>query len=123
MRVMKGASAAGLLIPAMMSYETSSHIKSYNALAASPAGDLQSLYAMRDIPQLVLNVTTNAYKSTRNMVYKRIETEGGLTIAAITAANIAVYVLWKVAPSAFMVRFVTFISLADVSVHNNMTVY
>lgn len=41
-----------------------------------------------------------------SFILERKASEGSSTVAKITMANIAVYIMWKLAPAAFMVRFV-----------------
>lgn len=67
------------------------------------------------VPALLLNenlenLVEDSKLVIRNVAFtlaEAINSEGGQTLLYITAANTAVYLLWKVAPTSFMLRFVT----------------
>lgn len=61
-------------------------------------------FSLADTPKLVTETASELYSQARQFVVKRVNSEGGASVVYITAANIAVYLLWKGAPTNFMVR-------------------
>lgn len=58
-----------------------------------------------DVPQLITETFRGIYHRTKHGIATQLDTEGGTSVIYITAANIAVYLLWKGAPSSFMYRY------------------
>lgn len=65
----------------------------------------QNSFAISDVPVIMKDTFSSIYGRTKDGVTRELNSEGGRAVLYITAANFAVYILWKRAPSAFMFRY------------------
>lgn len=63
--------------------------------------------SLRNVFQDVAGTARSMYINARERLADTAGSEAGKTLLTITAVNTAIYMLWKVAPSSFMIRFVT----------------
>lgn len=77
--------------------DSSSNLQRFQSIYRSTA-------SLRDIPRLVGDAVQDVSSRARSSFQERMESEGGNVTSNITSVNVAVYILWKIAPTGIMVR-------------------
>lgn len=106
------ATAAGFLLTTESPSKTSVDSWRLSFFQDARPASLANVYSLRDF-LLIPEAAIGTYDRVKKSVLKRIDTEGGAAIVTLTAANLGVYLLWKTAPSTFMVRYVGWLRLLD----------
>lgn len=65
------------------------------------------LFSLSDVPSALTNAITDAYSTIRSTVLRTVHTDGSAPVVALTAVNVTVYLMWKMVPTNFMVRYVS----------------
>lgn len=98
------AAAGGFLLTTDSSSKTNVDSWRQSFFQDARPASLANVSSLRDVPLLVSEAFSSASGSVKKRVLKQIDTEGGAAIITLTAANLGVYLLWKTAPTTFMVR-------------------
>lgn len=94
----------------ILATDLSLHCHSLYQSSPSFEYSLRPLCSVRDIPTTLTAAITDAYSTVRSSVLRTVHIDGGLPVGVITAVNAAVYLMWKGAPTTFMVRYVKLVA-------------